>query len=589
MSSRERWALAAILAYGAALRFTPVPYGLPFLFHPDETHLIMELGKFLGGISQGNIPFDASTFHYPLALIYAVYFGFGLATGRLTAVSDVQSAFLLDDPALHLLGRCMAAAFSVVTLVLTFLVGREVYRSRVGVIAAFLMAVSVADVSSAHWLKQNSTVTMMALAATLGILRASRRDDSIRPWVLGGLLGAAVATRIDLVFVIPLFLIAAVIEPDGRVRSSSLQTLVSRRVLTTLSTAILAHLLVSFQLMQLLARYVTRQPPAFTTRPTGASLIQFLAAGNLAVTLRHNAWFYLTRGLIDTSGTVLAVFVVAGILKAARSHRREELILVSAVGLMLVQLLVFNVYGLHYFSRFMPALMILAASAISGTSSLAPAKVQPWLLAALVASAAAQAVYYSARYVQYAATNVDTRARAREWIYENIPFGTPIAVQKFDEIPAYLPPLNQTRHFATAKLEMIRADSRSSGLALQARLLAYPEDTYAITNLSIEHRWAGARLPLENNYDFERLKASGVRYVVTSSANSPLMEEEAAVQGLLISPSALDKRAFALYDDFMRQLRARATLVADFTPRDAATVERTDSPIDKTIRIYHLQ
>lgn len=588
MNRGERWALAAILVGGAALRLIPVPYGLPFVFHADETHLINELGKFLGGITQGDIAFGISTFHYPLALLYAGYFGVGVVTGHIGSVSDVQNAFLLGDPALHLLGRVMAAIFSVVTLLLTFLVGREVSGSRVGVIAALLTALSLVDISGAHWLKQNSIVTMMTVAAVFAIVRANRAErPAVQPWVLGVVLGVVVATRIDLAVAIPLLLIATAIEPDGRVSPVSIRRLIDRRVLATLSVAGVTYLLVSFHLAEFIARYLVSQEARFVTRPVSASLIQFLAAGDVTVSLRHNAWFYLTRGLIGTSGMVVAVFVTVGMVKAARLHRREDVILLGFAGLMLVQLLVYNVYAIHYLGRSIPLLMIFAASAIVGASAVAPIRVRSWCLAALVGAAAVLPAYYSVRYVHYVATNVDTRTRAREWIYRNIPFGTPIAVQKFDELPRYLPPLNETRDFAAAKLDLIREDGRSSGLALEARLLAYPADTYAITNLSVEHRWNAGVLPLENNYNFEHLKASGVRYVVTSSSNSPLMDEVEGV-GMLIAPSALDQPALARYEAFMDQLRQHAALVADFTPRGVAA-RQTDSPIDPTIRVYRIQ
>src|SRR5205085_2484883 len=100
------------------------------------------------------------------------------------------------DPSLHLVGRLMAVFFSVVTLALTFLVGRAAYSSRVGALAALLMAFCLPDISGAHWLKQNSVVTLMALAATLAMFKAVGSATAVRrPWVLGAVLGLAVATR----------------------------------------------------------------------------------------------------------------------------------------------------------------------------------------------------------------------------------------------------------------------------------------------------------------------------------------------------------------------------------------------------------
>lgn len=585
-----RLALGVALVVGVVLRTLPAPYGLPFIFHPDETFLLTELGKFLGGLSQGSVPFGISTFHYLLAAPYAAYFGLGAIMGHIHSTGDIQNAFLLDAPILHLIGRIVSALLSVGTILLTFFVGRRAFSARVGVIAALLNAVSLPEIAGAHWLKQNAVVTLMMLAATLAILNASRRNwSALRPWVLGGVLGLALATRIDLAICIIVFLFAIFLEADGTVARVGLRRLTARPTLMVLAVAVVAYLLVTFELAVMVLRQVSPHPAGFVTRGTGASLIEFLAAGDLLTTIRHNVGFYFSRAFVGTSGMVLSVAIVAGIARAVWSRRREDWLLLSLVGLTLAQLLAFNVYGVHYFARFLPILLILGASAIVAVSELAPVRHRAWLLAGLVAVVVAQPAYYSIRYVRYLTGNVDTRVRAREWIYGNIPFGTPMAAQKFDELPRYLPPLNESLEFAQEKLRQIRADSRRSGLALQARIQSYPADTFPITNLSLTHQWDSTNVVLENQYDWTALRASGVQYVVMSSLGSPLMDEEADTVGLLISPHVLDKGAFRRYDLFVKQLPEQTTLVAEFAPKDRVVARQTDSPVDPIIRIYRVR
>ncbi len=582
--------LAAILVSGALLRLLPIRYGLPFSYHPDETWIIFNIGKFLEGMARGNVSIDTSTFYYPLAVIYGAYFISGRITGHFSSVSDFKQVFLLDDPNLHLLGRGMAASFSVATLLLTYALGKRVYGQRAGIIASLLMATSLIDVSSSHWVKLDSTVTFMSVLSVLAMLRLTDQKGLRASWVAGFSVGLAMATRIDSFVLLPLLVFAHFLQPEVKAHSSGWQDLFSRELFASLGAALVTYLLVSFRLAGFLFRDVLGNTPMFKTREMAASISQFLMAGDVSVSVRHNLWFYLSDVLIGTLGIILTGLVLLGLIRATVSRGREELIIIGFLALSLLSLLTFNVYGTHYFLRLVPFLMIMAGGAILTVSNWMGNKSSLRWTALLVALALAQPAYFSVNYVTYLLKNVDTRTRAREWIYQHIPFGERIAVQKIYELPRYVPALNETRDQVEKKLAIVRSDGRSSGLAFEAKLAHYPEDRYEIVNLSDERHWSAPGASLENSYDYERLIAERVRYAVTSGWSSPsTIDRDGSPMGILISPRFIDHEALERYQAFMRRLHERGRLVAEFGPRNRKVARRTDSPIDPTIRVYRLE
>ena len=578
-----------IAVAGSVLRLLPIEYGLPFVYHPDETHLIFNFGKFLEGMARGSFSMDTSAFYYPLAVVYGAYFVFGWITGRFSSLGDFKEAFILDDPTLHLLGRGVAASFSVAALLLTYALGKRIYGRLAGVIASLLMAASLIDISSSHWVKLDSTVTFVMLLSVLAMLRIIGREGPRASWLAGLAVGVAMATRVDSFVLLPLLALAHVVQPEGESRRPRWGDLFNRELFASLGIAVATYLVVSFRLVEFVSRDLLGNAPIFRTREGAASIIEFLLVGDVFVSLWHNVWFYQSDALLGTCGIVLTGLVLLGVIRAMISRRPEELVILAFLALSLVPLLTFSVYGTHYILRLVPFLMILAAAAIVTISTWMNRKPALLWMAVLVVVAAAQPAYFSVTYVNYVLTNTDTRDRARAWIYQNIPFGERIAVQKYYELPRYLPALHETREQVEKKLAIVRSDGRSSGLAFEARLAKYPKDTYEIVNLSIEPHWSAPGAYLENAYDYEQLLAYGVQYVVTSGRNNPLpINEDGSPIGILISLRFFDQDVLRRYETFMRMLSERGQLVAEFAPRNPRIALQTDSPIDPTIRIYRL-
>ncbi len=590
LAGAERGILIGALALGTLLRIMPVGYGLPLVFHPDETFLITDLGKILGALSQGSPTIGTSAFYYPLTFVYGLYFAFGRATGRFASLADFERAMLLDDPTLHLLGRLVSVVFSLGTLIVVYALGRRIYGRRGGLIAVVLMSVSLIDISSSHWLKFDSGVAFMSAFAVLAMLGLKDDLRATRRYAFAGVMvGLAVAARVDLLILVPLLIIAhlVVVRPAGLI--DAIRAICRRSLLVALSVAVLVYVFASLVFVNLALQYVVGAPRLFTTREMGASLVQIFAVTDVLASLRHNIPFYLSRVMIGTCGLVLTAAIAVGIGRTVASRRTEEIILLAFVSLVSAPTLIYSLYGAHYLLRLMPSFMVLAAGGLLWLANRLERVigVHGWIL--LLALVAAQPAVYSVQYVRYLRANTDTRARAREWIYAHIPAGERLAIEKAHELPRYVPEIAESRAEAETKLQMIRTGGVGSGLALEARLADYPSHTYPIVNLSLESYWSH-RPDLENRYDLEQLKDEGVRYVVMSGHSNPPWEqnEDGRPFGMVFAPDQVDRGALLTYKTFVQQLQRSSELVAEFRSRDPLVVGRTDAPIDPTIRIYRL-
>ena len=194
--------LLAILGLAVALRFAGLGFGLsppdagPVLHplaRPDEQYL-WNLGL---GIAAGDP--NPHFFLYPsllpylLALVDAIYLaGASLAAGSREAV---EAAILRDPRALIWIDRGLVAAIGAATCLLLYRVAAEAFGRRVGLVAAFLLAIAHLHVRDSHF---GVTDVPLAAMVCLVLLQALRIESRGRPrdYLRAGLCaGLAISTK----------------------------------------------------------------------------------------------------------------------------------------------------------------------------------------------------------------------------------------------------------------------------------------------------------------------------------------------------------------------------------------------------------
>lgn len=148
-----------IVCLAAILRVWGLPFGLPNLSRPDEQNIsVLAVEHILNSFAQGQPDLNPHWFEYPSLYIYAVTLLYGLYywVGSLNGTFPDWQAFLQsyynDGSMFHLLSRSLTALCGVFTVLLVYALGKALTRSRlVGLVAAFLMAVTYLHVRDSHF------------------------------------------------------------------------------------------------------------------------------------------------------------------------------------------------------------------------------------------------------------------------------------------------------------------------------------------------------------------------------------------------------------------------------------------------------
>jgi 4-amino-4-deoxy-L-arabinose transferase-like glycosyltransferase len=182
-SARTAWcypALAAVVVLGGAcLRLYGIQFGLPDNFHPDE---VPKVNAIMRMREQNTL--NPHYFLHPSLLLYSTY-----AMNTVLHLLGVTGEF--RDTA-FLAGRLVSATAGILSLVLTYQIGRRLFSPAVGVSAAALLAVTPLHVTCSRYLKEDALLTCVVLACVLTTVVAVQ---SGRRWMvlLAGLLAGVTA------------------------------------------------------------------------------------------------------------------------------------------------------------------------------------------------------------------------------------------------------------------------------------------------------------------------------------------------------------------------------------------------------------
>lgn len=172
---RHGLALAGLLVVAAALRFPLTDYGQPQVYHPDEVQQMHDQVRFLDSARRGNFTLPMSAVGWLFLASVGAYAVAGLARGAFTSWAAVERAFLRQDFGFFLWARRLVAATSLVCILLTNHLAQYVFGSTsLALLAAALYALSLVDVNSAHWVKQDVPVNLCLLVAQIALVRLTR-------------------------------------------------------------------------------------------------------------------------------------------------------------------------------------------------------------------------------------------------------------------------------------------------------------------------------------------------------------------------------------------------------------------------------
>lgn len=198
--------ILSIIGLALGLRIWGIWFGLPYIFHNDED---LEVVRALQ-LGSGSFDFQRiykGGYFYLLFLEYGVLFVVLKSFGVVDSATEFAHYYFRDPSAFYLIGRATTALIGTINVYLIYLMGRVAYSSRVGLIAASLLAVNVLHAKLSHYITVDVPLTCLSTASLYFAIKVAM--DGYRRDYLWAAVFAALATTTKvtaILLVIPLCL-----------------------------------------------------------------------------------------------------------------------------------------------------------------------------------------------------------------------------------------------------------------------------------------------------------------------------------------------------------------------------------------------
>ncbi len=188
--------LGALLALALSLRLYGINWDQGGLFHPDERAVLMHTND-IAWPSSSELGTLTSAEESPLN---PHWFNYGsLPMYMLKAVQSVGSTFASDGTVdlfdLRIPGRAISALADTLTVLLVFVLASRVYGRRVGFIAAALSALAVIQIQLAHFYAFDGVMTTFIVAGVFFSVRVAQHGRMRDSALAGLMLGLGLATK----------------------------------------------------------------------------------------------------------------------------------------------------------------------------------------------------------------------------------------------------------------------------------------------------------------------------------------------------------------------------------------------------------
>ncbi len=213
--------LGIILLLGAWMRFDGINWDQFTHLHPDERFLTIVASSLETESSPlAYLRTSESTLNpYNKGQGFYVYGNFPMTVTRY--VAEMGQGFCGADgceafgkpvnytgyDGIHLVGRALSALIDLVAVAFTFLIGRRLYGTKVGLLGTFLVAFSVLSIQQSHFFTADNWASALCVIALYMAVRASEHNQMKWYALFGLFLGLSVASRINMA---PLAAIAGV-------------------------------------------------------------------------------------------------------------------------------------------------------------------------------------------------------------------------------------------------------------------------------------------------------------------------------------------------------------------------------------------
>lgn len=521
--------LLFILICGFTVRLIGIDYGLPFAYHDDEPILVNY------ALAYGTGDFNPHVFKVPpflsylLFFLYGLYFLAGYAVKFFGGVNDFAYLYLNDPTSFYIIGRvAYGLVCGTLSVLVIYFLGKRYFNKETGLLASLFLALNYLHVRDSHYLYFDVPLTLLVMLLFIkmwNLLEVSvRRRDYVLSGIIFGLALSVKYTAISLVLPFSLAILYSLYASKGRSVYMKLEDI----FLCALSAVAVVVFLNPFAFMnfQGFVRSMSRMPTGTFPLDYHLRMSLFNGTGMLMVLLGIIGMVFSL--LIDRDRKfLLIVYAIPFYFAISRSQPAERLIM-PIVPIVLL----FSAY-----------LVVRINEAIK----------EKFLSNAVTAFCIIILIFPSALRVYYSDSlflKEDTRTEAYNWIKENIPPDSRIAL---DATASWFPKLEKSKsqlaeltdYFDIPQFDKPKgADQRKLKYMLENP--DYPLDTYYLYYIKETAGTAFLSVQPDISASYRDLVSNDIEYV-------------------LLSHTLVDGR----YAGFVEEVKKRGELIKVITPYKA--------------------
>jgi len=432
-----------LIAISSFLFAYKLDYDLPNIYNVDEAYVIlpalrMGMGNF-DPISYVYGPF----FKYLLVLIYGAYYLVGLALLKFRSAEEFAVAFFRDPTPIFLLSRALSAAAGVLTVVLTYFLGRDMYNKKVGVTAALFLMVSPLFISFSHQAKMDMVLTLCFTLSFYFIYKYMTMRQMKYYIIAGIVLGLAVALKFPAVMLFVPFLYAHLSQKNS---------LFNKKLFLGIISIAFGYFIANpFALLNF--SKVISQALFFKE-------LYSYSMGDLPQPFSY--WFY---GMNEALGAIITWSGLAGFIYLILRRQNKDILLSLAVIAFFLSVGFSYFKSIHWLLPIFPLFLILSGNIIwDAAKKMFAEKGMPLIMAFIMGLFIFQPLR-SSLMVLSDYNKLETRTLALCWIEKNVPKGSKIL-------------MDRGRYLSSFNVPLKRSKANLKNLLLQSRIRSGESDGY---------------------------------------------------------------------------------------------------------------
>lgn len=432
---RDEVYLLIIICFAFYLRTFNINWDNSYYFHPDERALIMitlplHFPDNLGNLLTSNSTLNPHFFAYGSFPIYLLRI--------LSEIFGYFNPILRVYGGIHIIGRLLSAAFDTGTVFIIYLICLRLFSKKIGVISSALYAFSVLPIQLSHFFAVDTILTFF-MVSTLYSLIVFIEKPTIKNILTTGLLfGLALSTKISAAILISNIIIAFLIAFLHKSKRSKpkISLLLATAIIFISSTSMVFFLIQPYALID--HQEFVRQ----TLSQAQMSKDVFIFPYTLQYVGKIPYIYELKNIFFWGQGPLIAALSLLGLFFYCYKNRKRIILLFPAIYI-IIYFFVFGKFAVGFIRYMLPIYPVLSIFGgwfvFEMIIKKIPKKylknylVNKFLILGFITIIAIYPVSYISIYL-----HPNTRIQASDWINKNIPSGSKLAIEHWDDsLPVY--------------------------------------------------------------------------------------------------------------------------------------------------------